>query len=108
MRLNVDPTKGDQMIRGTCILPEGTGKSVKVCVFAAKDLHDELTAVGADIIGNESTLLDIANGNIEFDKLICSQEMVQDFKPYAKILGPRGLMPNAKSGTLVKKNEIVE
>lgn len=108
IKLNVDPTKGDQMIRGTCILPGGTGKEVKVCVFAAQDLHEELLAVGADIIGNDKVLADIASENIEFDKLLCSQEMIQDLKAYARILGPRGLMPNTKSGTLVKGNQIVE
>ena len=108
IKLNVDPTKGDQMIRGTCILPEGTGKSVKVCVFASSEVHEDLIAVGADIIGNDQTLLDIANGKIEFDKLLCSQEMIQDLKAYARVLGPRGLMPNTKSGTLVKRDQIVE
>lgn len=108
IKLNVDPTRGDQMIRGTCTLPAGTGKEVKVCVFAGSELHDELKAVGADILGDEKTLLDIANEKIEFDKLLCSQEMVQDLKAYARILGPRGLMPNTKSGTLVKRDEIVE
>lgn len=60
------------MIRGTCILPEGTGKSVKVCVFAGSELHEQLKAVGADIIGTDQTLIDISNDKIEFDKLLCS------------------------------------
>ena len=108
VKLNVDPTKGDQMIRGTCILPEGTGKEVKVCVFASSELHEELQAAGADIIGSEDTLADIASEKIEFDKLLCSQDMIQDLKAYARILGPRGLMPNTKSGTLVKRDQLVE
>ena len=64
------------MIRGTCILPEGTGTSVKVCVFAADEFHEELKQVGADMIGNEQFLTDIGNEKIEFDKIICSQEMI--------------------------------
>lgn len=108
IQLNVDPTRGDQMIRGTCTLPAGTGKEVKVCVFAGGDLHDELKAAGADILGNDQILLDIANDKIEFDKLLCSQEMIQDLKAYARILGPRGLMPNTKSGTLVKRDALVD
>ena len=101
IKLNVDPTKGDQMIRGTCNLPAGTGKEIKVCVFADSVYHDELKAVGADLIGTEETLTDIAKGQIDFDKLICTQEQLMDLKKFARILGPKGLMPNTKSGTLV-------
>ena len=108
VKLGVDPTKGDQMIRGTCILPAGTGKEIKVCVFADGEFHQELKAVGADVIGNDQTLQDIANGKIDYDKIICTQEYVQNLKKYARILGPKGLMPNKKSGTLVKTDEIVE
>ena len=108
LKLNVDPTKGDQMIRGTCVLPAGTGKEIKVCVFADSEFHDDLRAVGADVIGSEETIADIAEGKIEFDKIICTQEFVQELKRYARILGPKGLMPNVKSGTLVSQDEIVE
>ena len=62
------------MIRGTCLLPSGTGKEVKLCVFSSSDFHDDLKSVGADIIGNEDTLKEIAAGNIDFDKLICTEE----------------------------------
>lgn len=72
VKLGVDPTKGDQMIRGTCILPSGTGKEIKVCVFADGEFHNDLRAVGADVIGNDQTLLDIANGKIDYDKIICT------------------------------------
>jgi len=72
VKLGVDPTKGDQMIRGTCVLPAGTGKEVKVCVFADGEFHTDLKAVGADVLGNDQTLQDIGNGKIEYDKIICT------------------------------------
>lgn len=90
------------MIRGTCILPCGTGKEVKVCVFADITLHEELTAVGADILGTDEVLTAIGAGKVPFDRIICTDEFLPKLKKYARILGPRGLMPNAKSGTLVK------
>jgi len=96
------------MIRGTCVLPSGTGREVKVCVFAASDFHAELEAVGADIIGTEQILKDIADNKVDFDKLIAAQDQIQELKQYARILGPKGLFPNVKSGTLVKPSEIVE
>jgi large subunit ribosomal protein L1 len=96
------------MIRGTCILPSGTGKEIKVCVFADGEFHSELKEAGADILGNDQVLIDIGNGNVPFDKIICTQEHIQDLKKFARILGPKGLMPNTKSGTLVKADEIVE
>ena len=108
IKLNVDPTKGDQMIRGTCILPAGTGKEVKVCVFADSAYHAELREAGADIIGTEAIMQDIANDKIEFDKLLCTQEHISELKRYARILGPKGLMPNTKSGTLVGQDMIVD
>jgi len=101
VKLGVDPTRGDQMIRGTCVLPAGTGKEVKVCVFADLEFHEDLQEAGADIIGNDDVLAEIAKGNIEFDKLICSQDYLPTLKKFARILGPKGLMPNVKSGTLV-------
>ena len=107
VRLNVDPTKGDQMIRGTCVLPAGTGREVKVCVFADPEFHEELKQVGADVIGDDQVLAQIAEGNVPYDKIICTKEFVPALKPYARILGPKGLMPNTKSGTLVKADEIV-
>ena len=108
IKLNVDPTKGDQMIRGTVNLPAGTGKEIRVCVFADKVYHEELREAGADIIGDEQILTDIAAGNTDFDKLLCTQEQLVDLKKFARVLGPKGLMPNTKSGTLVKQDEIVD
>lgn len=96
------------MIRGTCILPAGTGKELKICVFADNEFKDALLANGADIIGNDQVLTDIANGIINFDKLICTQEQIASLKKFARVLGPKGLMPNVKSGTLVQQSEIVE
>ena len=92
------------MIRGTVNLPAGTGKEIRVCVFADKVYHDELKEAGADMIGDEQTLADIAAGKTEFDKLLCTSEMLIDLKKFARILGPKGLMPNTKSGTLVDQD----
>ena len=96
------------MIRGTCVLPAGTGKEIKVCVFADQEFHEDLTEAGADVIGSDAILTEIANGNIPFDKLICTQDYLPQLKKYARILGPKGLMPNTKSGTLVQSEQIVE
>ena len=108
VKLNVDPTKGDQMIRGTCVLPAGTGKEVRVCVFADNEFHEQLKEIGADVIGDDQVLTDIQNGIINFDKIICTQEFLPNLKRYARILGPKGLMPNTKSGTLVSSDLIIE
>uniref|UniRef100_A0A7S3CND1 Ribosomal protein n=1 Tax=Strombidium rassoulzadegani TaxID=1082188 RepID=A0A7S3CND1_9SPIT len=108
VKLNVDPTRGDQNIRGTCILPAGTGKEVRICVFADSEFHDELEKVGADAIGSDEMLAEFAKGNIEFDKIICTQEFLPALKRLARILGPKGLMPNAKSGTLVDQRNLIE
>ena len=72
VKLNVDPTRGDQNIRGTCILPNGTGKEIRVCVFADKEFHNDLKEAGADIIGSEQIISEIAEGNINFDKILCT------------------------------------
>lgn len=108
VKLNVDPTKGDQMIRGTCILPAGTGKTVKVCVFADAEFHKQLKDAGADIIGNDEILAEISKGETPFDKIICTPDYVNTLKKFARVLGPKGLMPNTKSGTLVRQDEVVE
>ena len=108
VKLNVDPTQGDQNIRGTCILPAGTGKEVKVCVFAATEFHEELKAQGADVIGDDEVLKAISEGVTEFDKIIATPEQMTQLKAMARVLGPKGLMPNAKSGTLVKQHELLD
>lgn len=108
VRLNIDPTKGDQNIRGTCILPAGTGNEVKICVFTGTEAHEAVSEAGADMIGTEEMLRDIADGKIAFDKIIATPEQMPDLKRLARILGPKGLMPNPKSGTLVKPDELLE
>lgn len=108
IKLNVDPTQGDQNIRGTCMLPAGTGKDVKVCVFADKEFNDKLVEAKADIIGDDHILKQIAEGTIEFDKIIATPDHMPSLKSMARILGPKGLMPNVKSGTLVKADELIE
>lgn len=102
VKLNVDPTQGDQNVRGTCVLPAGTGKEVKVCVFAGEEFHEECKAQGADFIGTDQILKDIGEGIIPFDKIIATPEHMPTLKAMARVLGPKGLMPNIKSGTLVK------
>jgi len=104
----VDPTKGGQMIRGTCILPAGTGNEVRVAVFADEEFHSSLKDIGTDIIGDASLLLEIANGTMNFDKIIATPEQMPSLKALARILGPKGLMPNVKSGTLVKPDVLLE
>lgn len=108
IKLNVDPTQGDQNIRGTCVLPAGTGKEVKVCVFAGSEFHEEVLANGADYIGDDAILKEISEGNIPFDKIITTPEHMVELKAHARVLGPKGLMPNIKSGTLVKQHELVD
>ena len=76
MKLNVDPKYHDQNVRGTCVLPAGTGTEVKICVFAGQEFHDEVKENGADLIGNEEVLKDIGEGKIEFDKIIATPEQM--------------------------------
>lgn len=107
LKLNVDPTQGDQNIRGTCILPAGVGNEVRVCVFTNEELVKDAMDAGADLIGDDKFLNDIAaGGKIEIDKIICTTEQIAKLKQYARSLGPKGLMPNIKSGTLVKPDEL--
>lgn len=105
----MDPTQGDQNVRGTCVLPCGTGKEVKVCVFADKEFHESLAEMGCDVIGDEKLLRDISEGAaLNFDKIISTPEHMQGLKTLARVLGPKGLMPNVKSGTLVKPDDLME
>ena len=76
IRLNVDPRQGDQNIRGTCVLPAGTGKTIKVCVFADADMQDKVMEAGADIFGTTDLIKQLAEGKIEFDKLIATSEQM--------------------------------
>ena len=100
LKLGVDPRHADQMIRGSVVLPHGTGKSVKVAVLAKGEKADEAKEAGADIVGEEEILDMIQNGNLDFDILIATPDMMGKLGRFGKILGPKGLMPNPKTGTV--------
>lgn len=100
INLGVDPRHADQMVRGVCVLPNGTGKSVKVAVFARGDKADEAKAAGADIVGAEELVQEVQSGKIEFDRCIATPDMMPLVGRLGKVLGPRGLMPNPKVGTV--------
>jgi len=100
LKLGVDPRHADQMIRGSVVLPNGTGKEVKVAVFAKDKKAEEAKAAGADIVGFEDLAEDIKNGNINFDILIATPDMMGQLGRLGRILGPKGLMPNPKTGTV--------
>lgn len=100
MNLGVDPRHADQMVRGVVGLPNGTGKTVRVAVFARGAKADEATAAGADIVGAEDLMATIQSGKIEFDRCIATPDMMPLVGRLGKILGPRNLMPNPKVGTV--------
>ena len=100
MKLGVDPRHADQMVRGVVNLPNGTGKTVRVAVFARGPKADEATAAGADIVGAEDLMETIQSGKIEFDRCIATPDMMPIVGRLGKILGPRNLMPNPKIGTV--------
>ncbi|MGJ0333451.1 50S ribosomal protein L1 [Aliarcobacter cryaerophilus] len=100
LNLNVDPRHADQMIRGAVVLPNGTGKTVRVAVFAKGIKMDEAKAAGADIVGNDDLADDIQAGKINFDVLIATPDCMGIVGKVGRILGPKGLMPNPKTGTV--------
>lgn len=100
VRLGVDPRHADQMVRGTVILPNGLGKEVKVLVFAKGEKEKEAQEAGADFVGNDDLVDKIKEGWFGFDKAIATPDMMGSVGKIGKLLGPRGLMPNAKTGTV--------
>lgn len=100
IRLGVDPRHADQMIRGAVVLPHGTGKKVRVAVFAKGIKADEAKSAGADIVGDEDLVANIQGGDLNFDMVIATPDMMALVGKVGKILGPKGLMPNPKIGTV--------
>jgi large subunit ribosomal protein L1 len=100
LRLGVDPRKADQMVRGTVNLPHGTGKTARVIVFATGDKAAEAEAAGADRVGTDDLIADIQGGFLDFDAAIATPDQMAKVGRIARILGPRGLMPNPKTGTV--------
>ena len=100
MNLGIDPRHADQMVRGLTSLPNGTGKTVRVGVFARGAKADEATAAGADVVGAEDLMEKVQAGNIDFDRCIATPDMMGIVGRLGKILGPRGLMPNPRLGTV--------
>ncbi|MFN3855746.1 MAG: 50S ribosomal protein L1 [Phreatobacter sp.] len=100
MNLGVDPRHADQMVRGVCNLPNGSGRTLRVAVFARGAKADEARAAGADIVGAEDLLETVQGGKIEFDRCIATPDMMGLVGRLGKVLGPRGLMPNPKVGTV--------
>jgi len=99
-RMGVDPRKADQMIRGTVSLPHGTGRSIRVAAFATGDKAREAQEAGADVVGGEELVDEVMKGTIDFDAAVATPDMMSAVGKAGRVLGPRGLMPNPKTGTV--------
>ena len=102
VNLGVDPRHAEQMVRGFCMLPNGTGNTVRVAVFAKGEKADEAKSAGADLVGAEDLVAEVQSGKVEFDRCIATPEMMKHLGPIGKVLGPKGLMPNPKVGTVTE------
>jgi large subunit ribosomal protein L1 len=102
IRLGVDPRHAEQMVRGSVVLPNGTGKKVRVAVFAVGDKAREAQEAGADVVGGDDLVKKVTEGWTEFDTAIATPDIMSKVGPLGKVLGPRGLMPNPKSGTVTQ------
>jgi large subunit ribosomal protein L1 len=100
MRLGVDPRKADQMVRGTVNLPHGTGKTARVLVFATGERAEQATAAGADIVGDDALIDEVTKGRLDFDAVVATPDLMGKVGRLGRVLGPRGLMPNPKTGTV--------
>jgi large subunit ribosomal protein L1 len=100
MRLGVDPRKADQMVRGTVNLPHGTGKTARVLVFATGDRAEAARAAGADIVGADELIDEVGKGRLDFDAVVATPDLMGKVGRLGRVLGPRGLMPNPKTGTV--------
>ncbi|HLD82551.1 MAG TPA: 50S ribosomal protein L1 [Candidatus Omnitrophota bacterium] len=98
--LNIDPKKSDQMVRGTVVLPHGTGKKIRVAVFCKGEHEKVAKEAGADLVGGNDLIDKVAGGFLDFDCAIATPEMMKDLSKLGKVLGPRGLMPSPKTGTV--------
>ena len=100
LRLGVDPRKADQMVRGTVNLPHGTGKTARVLVFATGERAEQARAAGADIVGADELIDEVSKGRLDFDAVVATPDLMGKVGRLGRILGPRGLMPNPKTGTV--------
>ena len=103
MNLGIDPRHADQMVRGVVSLPNGNGKKMKVAVFAKDQKADEAREAGADVVGAEDLAEDMQKGNLDYDRIIATPDLMGVVGRIGKVLGPKGLMPNPKTGTVTEK-----